>query len=270
VIGYPLEIKFHQPVDSQEHPTLVDLSLVWNHIRKEYGLTYVTREHPYLQDRHDDIYISLISAGGAYIAPYERNHIVNCPGDCEKTSLTYNTNSGEYAFSYLKNDYPNHHVMIGLYFPGGTVREHTLMTGWNPGWGRETRIVYDPRSSEYIVVALKDKPGTTGGHEICYQIAGSNGTATGAYYVRAGTDGYDEIVSISSFLSPIEHVYLLCASEQGQIHCWTATDTGFSGDGASALTSVNGVSPSLSVIDDATYLSWSKKGNLYFGGLQQK
>lgn len=269
IIGSPLEIKFKLPVDSWEHPTLVDLSLVWNHVKKEYGLTYVTQEHPYLQDRHDDIYISRISASGTYIGPYERFHLVNCPGDCEKTALAYNTESGQYALSYLKNDYPSHHVTIGLYSPGGTISEHTLMSGWNPGWGRATRIIYDDRTSQYLVVALKDKSGSLYGHEICYQLAASNGTPVGSHYVRAGTQGYDKIVSIANFLDPIKNQYLLCASEQPQIHCWLATKTGFVGNEiAYTSSSVNSWAPSLAVVD-ATYLSWIQNGVLYFGAAKK-
>lgn len=265
IAGSPLVVKFNVPVNNYEHPTLIDLSLVWNHVKKEYGLMYITREHPYLPERHDDIYISRISSGGTYIGPYERIHIVTCPDDCEKTSLTYNGSSGQYAFSYLKNDNIKDNVMIGLYNPGGTVSEHALMTSWNPGSGAATRIIYDARSNEYVVVALKSKPGISNGHEICYQFAGSNGVGKGTHYVKTSKQGYNEIVSIANFLSPVKNKYLLCASEKPQIHCWLATQTGFVGnDMAYTSSSVNSLHPSLSVTD-ATYMSWIQNGTLYFG-----
>lgn len=270
MIGSPLEIKFHVLVDSMEHPTLVDLSLVWNHVKKEYALSYITEEHPYLQERHDDLYISRISPSGGYVGPHERYHMVSCPGDCEKTSLAYNTSTGQYAFSYIKNDYPKHDVMIGLFSPGGGVTEHQLMANWNPGIGGATRIVYDPRSNEYLVVALKRKPGSSNGHEISYQIVKSNGTAQGAHYVLAGTQGFDQIVSISNYLSPIKNRYLISASQQAQIRCWIATETGFFGnDFAATSSSVNSWHPSLAVVD-AIYLTWIQDGSLYFGVAKKK
>ncbi len=260
-----LEIKFNVPVTSNEHPTLVDLSLVWNHERKEYGLTYITKEHPYLQDRHDDVYISRISANGTYVGPYERFHLVTCPGDCEKTSLTYNTSNGQYAFSYLENNYPTQKVMIGLYSPGGTVSEHTLMSGWNAGVGKATRIVHDPNSHEYMVVALKAKPGSFNGHEVGYQIAGSNGAPQGSYYVMTGTAGYNEITSAVPFLTTVDNNYLIAASEQPQIHVWMALESGFiANDWAYTKSNVKSWHPSLAMAG-SIYMAWIQDGTLYFG-----
>jgi len=266
VIGSPLIIQFPGlQVDSMEHPRLVDLSLVWNDVKNQYGLTYVTEEHPYLQDRHDDIYISRISASGNFVGPYARHHIVTCPGDCEKTSLSYNTKTGQYALSYFKNNFPQHHVTLGLLKANGIVSEHTLMAGWNPGWGRETKVIFDDRTDDYVVTALKDKPGSLHGHELCYQIADSNGQPKGNYFVRSGVQGYDKIISIGNYLSPVKNRYLICASEQQQIHCWVAAETGHvKTDIGYTSKNVNSWHPSLSVVD-GVYLSWIQDGSLYFG-----
>ncbi len=269
-LGSPLIIKFGLPASSYEHPTLVDLSLVWNAVKKEYGLTFVTVEHPYLQERHDDIYISRISPAGSYVGTYERLHIVTCPGDCEKTSLTYNTDTGQYALSYFKNDFPKSEVMLGLLSATGNVTEHKMMSGWNTNdKGEETHVHFDPRTGEYFVVALKRKSGLTG-NELSYQLASSSGTPKGSYFAWSIGQGFDNLVSASNYLEPTANVYLLCAAEQGQIHCWMANAKGHvKTDLATTAASANSWGPAL-VVGDRMYLSWIEDGTLKFGDAKLK
>jgi hypothetical protein len=264
-IGQPLEIRFPGlDVNSQDHPTLVDHGLVWNAVKGEYGLSFITREHPYLQGRHDDVYLSRISAQGSFVGSSERHHVITCPGGCEKTSLAFSTRTGRYAVSYFKNDYPQNRVMLALLSDAGLVSEHEIMAGWN-GWGRETRLLYDDRSDVYLVLALKDKPGSLNGHDLGIRKASAAGAPTGVRWLKSGALGFDHIVSASTYLGATASAYLVCASEQPQIHCWMVTASGpGTSDMAFTSASVKSWHPSLAVTD-LTYLAWIQDGTLYFG-----
>jgi len=258
VIGSPLQIKF--AVVPSEHPYLEDLSLVWNDVAKEYALTYVTRESAYLPGRHDDIYISRISPGGSFVGPYKRMHIVTCPGDCEHTSLTYNTQTGQYALAYFKNDFPNYRVMLGFLGPTGMVSEHEVMAGWKSTTpGDAVRVLYDDASGDYFVVAIK-------GGELSAQVVNGSGSSVSTYFVRAGGQTYSDVFSVSRYLYPVAHSYLVCASAQNAARCWIATSSGHTASDLVTLSTGSGA-PSLYVspTDNALFLSWIQGSNLYFG-----
>jgi hypothetical protein len=248
-IGSPLVIKFPGLILAEnEHPTLTYPSLVWNDVLNEYGLVYVTVEHPYFQDRHDDIYISRISPSGTYVGAYERAHIVNCPGDGEYPSLTYNATTGQYVLAYVKHDFPQHHIMVGFLTLPYTVAEHEIMAGWNINTSPQgVKILFDPGEGHYFVAASKGAFGS--------QIVDGSGNPVGGYAVKPNQSytGYFSIDYITN------HAYLIYAQTTGgKIGGWMVTESGHGND----LTTISpGGQPSIS----GTHVAWIKASHLYYG-----
>ena len=66
-------------------------------------------------------------------------------------------------------------------------------------------------------------------------------------------------------MNPVEYKYFICASEQQQIHCWMAAETGhIDTDIGFTSKAVNSWHPALAV-GDGVYLSRIQNGRLYFG-----
>ena len=103
------------------------------------------------------------------------------------------------------------------------------------------------------------------GHALCCQLANANGQPQGNFYPKSGAQGFHKIVSVGNYLSPLENEYLVCTSEQQQIHCWMAAETGhIDTDIGFTSKDVNSWQPALAVVDDV-YLSWIQNGTLHFG-----
>jgi hypothetical protein len=250
ILGSPLEIRFPSvDINSDEHPRLTFPSLVWNSVLNEYGLVYITVEHPYLTDRHDDVYISRISSSGSYVGPYARTHIVTCPGDCELTSVTYNTASGQYALSYIKDNFPNYNVMIGFLNLPSTVDEHGIMSSWKPNvLPAGVRVVYDPKKNNYIVVANKG--------EIASVILNGSGAAIASFSVKA-SQTYSRYFSVDNVS---ENTFFICAGDTtNSIGGWLATSSGHANDLA---TISPGGCPSAA---NFMHFAWIKDSRLYYG-----
>jgi len=250
-----------------EHPHLIHVSLVYNTFNKEYALTFVTREDPYDESRHDDIYITRIKADGTFVGPYARFHAVDCPEDCYYTSLAYSKKTGKYLVSYMKNmPAPSmSHTNVTFIDSNFNVSEHRVFPAFQFMGGWHVQTHYDPRSGDFLV--LSDNPS----RDLISQTIKEDGTL-GSMLTRTkitGSNGYWD--KTLADVTATAHNYLISTSARvnnsTQIYGWHASETQH--DSTNLIyppnTSTERYDPYLTRVGSSLYQTWIDDGDVYFG-----
>lgn len=197
-----------------------DLSLVWNTVKKEYAVSYTTRGcidcHAQRPDGHplNDVFLQRVGANGALLDPPGGRRIVACDPMCNRTSLAFDTETGNYAVAYFKFS----GGVVGFLQPGMPIQERLVFPGISKFAQQEIRLVHDPLAHDYFVAAS-----STGG--ISARVVSASGALPPATF-RALPVPLMDLSAFSTstlpFLGP--HRYMICASD-GAVRCWGATDT---------------------------------------------
>lgn len=250
VIGSPLEIKFN--VLDYEHPFMEDLSLVWSKEKKEFTLTYITREVVEGPERHDYVFCSQISSSGKFLGLKNRVLVKISQKDCKRTSVAYNPKTGKYGVAYFKDSVP----MLGIFGATGYAAEHKLTTSTYKTWKEAIRLLCDEKTGDFFVAELSYAG------ELESYFLDKNGSIL-TKRLNAGK-GYDKLYSIANF--PSFDAVFLCASQHKQIRCWAMNKSGdIKPDIVSPASGVYTSQPSVAVLGLSTYMCWIQNQLLYFG-----
>lgn len=254
-------IKLHFPgLQDHNHPHMTDLAIVWNGVLQEYGITFVTREDPYDETRHNDIYLARIKADGTFVTQYHLYHAINCPGDCWKTALTCSKQTGKYAVAYYKHESNPSRVEAKVAFIDQNygVSEHTVFQGRNFMGARPIKIHYDPRSGNFLVAA------TTYSKSMITQVVTSAGVTT-SEISRSSNNAFGYIYSMVNVTSSANS-FLMGASLSDAIIGWHFTDTQHHAANVISSPSDNKDRgyPCLRAAGRSLCMSWIENGNLFF------
>ena len=139
---------------------------------------------------------------------------VSCSQDCSRTSITSDPKTGHYAIAYFHGK----DVMLGFVDKTYLKRsEHKIMSGWQSGsYGDAIRVVYDKKSGQYVVVAIK-------GTELAYQIIDANGKTASKVFVKG--KGYEPVFSLDK-IGYAKHSQFVCATKSSQVVGWPIYTTG--------------------------------------------
>ncbi len=254
-------VKLYFPgLQDYNHPHMTDVSIVWNGVLQEYGITFVTREDPYDNTRHDDIYLSRIKADGTFVTQYHLYHAIDCPGDCWKTSLTCSKQTGQYAVAYYKYESSPSRVeaKVAIIDQSYGINEYTVFQGRSFMGARPIKIHYDPRSGDFLVAA------TTYSKSMITQVVTSNGV-TSSEISRSSNDAFGYIYSMVNVTDNANN-FLMAASLANDIIGWHFTDTQH--HNTNVIDSPNDNKdrgyPCLKAAGRSLCMSWIEDGNLFF------
>ena len=256
-IGTPLAIKWN--LLPHEHPYLEDLSLVWNGTDKQYCLAFVTKHYTTNPEIHDNLYVSQISSGGDFVGSNSRRAVVK--GNCHRTSVAYNKQTGKYAVAYFRDKLPK----LGVFdVAGGWATEFPVTSSTFVTWKEAIRLLCDENSGDFYLAEISYAG------ELDWHVMGKNGPASGKSFNEG--QGFDRLFSLAKLLPGLASHAVVAASQHQQIRYWLITGQGPATPG-SALAPTSGSfssSPSLAVADAAPYLAWIQDDLLYFGRIEVK
>jgi hypothetical protein len=245
-----------------------DLSLVWNTARKEYALSYRTSG---CSDCHNqpeghvmaDVFLQRITANGVLLEPPGGRRVVECGMvACVKTSLAFDSETGNYAVAYFKGL----DGMLAMLQPNLAVQERLVFPNVNSVAQGSIRVVHDPISNDFLVAAQSP----VGIHTRVVKPSGLMATPTyRAFPVELSKLSVFSVGNVG-FLGP--HRYLICASD-GRVHCWGATDTQQLSPELLRATdpSVKQMEPFIVAggvtgqMTSAPFLAWIQNGQVYSG-----
>lgn len=252
-------------------PVLVDLSLVWNPVRRHYAVAFLTREDPYA-GRQSDVYLYFSQADGSPSSPMGGpgsggpNHTVDCPGNCARTALAVDQ-QGRYAVAYFKYEASLAHVKLGFvdesmgFGMQGAVREHEVLAP-SSGAVLDAGLRVFADSSGDALVALARSGAAIAPAGLWLQTVARSGATRP---LLGQTGAHDRYFSLSSFLGGA-HAYMVCFAD-GNVRCRLANDTSL--NTSDWLTPPAGVAarsqPNHALAGDAPYVVWVEGGNVFFG-----
>ena len=244
-------------LNQDDHPQMLYPSIVYNAVKHEYGVTYVSVEDPYAADKHDDVYVVRINpTNGGVIYNF---HAVDCPDDCMETSVAVN-DAGKYAVAYGKGAGGGAGVktylgVVNLQNHGHPSPEVECAMPVAPN-GR-LGMVFDANNNKYVILGS----GNSGG--MLMQCISKSGTADDVE-IKEQAVQYGSSFDVGVLSNGFQ---VFWGSKQSQIvgqaiSCSWISDA-FPFQPPDNQTSRWG--PSVSVVNDTSYVCWHQQDGIYFG-----
>jgi hypothetical protein len=248
---------------------LVDVSLVWNPVRRQYAMAAIRRE-PVSSGHPGDVYLSFLRPDGSIAAVAGADagrglhRAVSCPLGCRRTSLAVAADAS-YRLAYMKlQEDGSAQPMLGIvdeslgFGPHGAVRERAVLQAFRGTYGAGLRLLADP-AADGVVIGVAQDGAATSEAGLWLQWA----SAEAAQPVIQLPGGWDRNLGLSALTGGRR--YLACSAD-GTIRCLSTTGAGWTGE---ALTSPPGAgprsAPSHVMGPNGIVLAWAQGDQVYFG-----